>query len=286
MTDILHNLSGKIEQSFVEALQEIKKIAGVLHLDFFVVGALARDIVMGHLYGLPSRRLTRDIDLAVCVASWEEYGVLTDSLLSSGRFFKGNQKQRFVFSGRDEDRIIDVIPFGDISDHKSRVYWPPDQETVLTTLGFVEVHQNATTFRLAEDPVLDVKVPTIPGLALLKLIAWNEGYPNRGRDAEDLIFMMGGYHKAGIEERLYGPESALLEEEGFDIELAGIRLLGRDMAKLSSPASAGAIAAILNEETGENAKFKLVNQMVGTHLDVDSRMLRLERLKQGFYERC
>ncbi len=285
MIDILHNLSGKIEPSFIEALQELRGIAGELDLDFFIVGALARDIVMGHLYGLPSRRLTRDIDLAVCVASWEEYGVLTGSLLSSGKFLKGDQKQRFVFSGIDEDRIIDVIPFGDISDHKSRVFWPPDQETVMTTLGFVEVYQNATIFRLAENPFLDVKVPTIPGLAILKLIAWNEGFPDRGRDAEDLIFMMRSYHKAGIEERLYGPELDLLEEEGFDIELAGIRLLGRDMAKLSGPESAGAIAAILNKETGEYAKFNLVNQMLGTPLDVDSRMSRLERLKLGFYER-
>jgi len=284
MNDILQNLSGKINASFIEALLEIKGIAKGLDLDFIIVGAFARDIVMEHLHKLPSQRLTQDIDVAVCVACWEEYGTLSDSLLSTGRFLKGDQKQRFIFKGRATDRIIDIIPFGEISDHMSKIFWRPEQETIMTTLGFLEIYRNATTFRLNETPILDVKVPTIPGLAAMKLLAWNEGYPDRGKDAEDLIFIMRNYHKAGIEERLYGPEVDLLKDEGFYNEIAGIRLLGRDMARLLGSESAGAIMTILNNEAGDICQFRLVNQMVGTPLDVDSLMSRLEKLKQGFQE--
>ena len=205
-------------------------------------------------------------------------------MLTSGKFFKGEQKQRFTYKGRAADRIIDIIPFGNISDQKFRVFWPPEQETILTTLGFLEIYRNATTVRLNDAPVLDVKVPPIPGLAMMKLLAWHQGYPDRGKDAEDLIFIMRNYHKAGIEERLYGPEADLLRGEGFDNEIAGIRLLGRDMVRLAGFESAGAITAILDEETGENSRFRLVNQMKETALDIDSLMYRLEKLRQGFQE--
>ena len=92
--------------------------------------------------------------------------------------------------------------------------------------------------------MLDVKVPTIPGMALMKVISWNDRYPERSKDAEDLLFFMEHYAEAGNEDRMFDNEVELLQMEGFDLVLAGIRLLGRDMA------------AIADEATGE-AKEKL-----------------------------
>jgi len=48
MNRMLYDLSGKIESSLVSALLEISKIARRLDLDFFLVGATARDIIMEH----------------------------------------------------------------------------------------------------------------------------------------------------------------------------------------------------------------------------------------------
>lgn len=285
MNEISYNLSGKIEPLFIDALLEIKRVARGLGLDFIVVGAAARDIVMEHLYRLRPGRLTKDIDIAVCLASWGEFESLSNALRLSGNFIKGDQKQRFVFKGRDGERIIDIIPFGDIADRESRILWPPEYDTILTTLGFIEILRNATIFKLNDDPVLEVKVPSIPGLAIMKLLAWNEGYPKRDNDAEDLIFIMRNYQEAGIEDRLYDSEAELLKEERFDNELAGIRLLGRDMAKLSSANTAKAIMEILNRETGDVSGFRLANQMARISLDIDSLIFRLEKLKQGFQER-
>jgi len=280
MKTILCDLSGKIESSKIGALLELTKVANGLDLDFFIIGATARDIVMEHFYKIKAPRMTNDIDIAVYVAKWEEYNALTDSLLATGMFLKGDQKQRYIF----KDTFLDIIPFGDISGRNNKISWPPEYETILTTVGFMDTYKNSITFRLNSEPVLDVKVSTIPGLAIMKLLSWNEAYPDRPRDAEDLLFTMREYQNAGIEDRLYEQEVILLEEEEYDNERAGIRLLGRDMARISNADTANAVKKILALETGEDSQYRLISQMGGNIDNADSIMFILEKLKQGFSE--
>jgi predicted nucleotidyltransferase len=280
MNRMSNDLSGKIESVSVRALLELTKIAGELNLDFFMIGATARDIVMEHFYNIKAPRMTKDIDIAVCVADWEEYKALTDALLATGKFIKGDQKQRYDFEGA----FIDIIPFGEISGRDNRISWPPEYETSLSTVGFMDVYRNSMTFRLNQEPLLEIKLPTIPGMAIMKILAWNDGYPARPKDAEDLLFFMRGYQNAGIEDRLYEQEAGLLEEEEFDNERAGIRLLGRDMAKISNADTAKSILDILALETDEDSRYKLVSQMAGVFENADVVMSFLEKLKQGFSE--
>ncbi len=275
---MFYNLSGKIESSIISALSEIQRVAGGLNLDFLVVGATARDFVMEHIYSVRAPRRTMDIDIAVSVSNWDEYDALTGALLAAGKLTKRPQKQSYDFGGM----IIDIFPFGDIGGENNVISWPPEHDTVMSTAGFVEIYHHSITLRLSDEPALDIKVPTIPGQALMKILAWKEAYPKRPKDAEDLLFLMGAYQYAGIEDRLYGPEAGLLEDEGFDNEQAGIRLLGRDMAKISNPDTARAVMEILNSETGADSQFRLVSQMASFGDDADSVMLKLEKLKQGF----
>jgi len=276
----LYDLSGKIESSIIRVLKNIAEISEKLNLDFVLVGATARDILMEHLHNIKAPRMTRDIDIAVCVASWKEYDTLSEALLADGEFHKHIQKQRFVF----EDTFVDIIPFGDISDRTNRISWPPEHETVFSTIGFIDVFKNSIIFRLNRDPVLDIRMPTIPGLAIMKLLGWNGGYPDRQKDAEDFLFIMRRYQDTGIEERLYGQEAILLEEEGFDNERAGIRLLGRDMARISKKETADEIKRILDSETGSNCKYRLVRQISVNSGNAGEAMSLLEKLKQGFEE--
>jgi hypothetical protein len=52
MTNILFNLSGKIEKPIVAALYLLKRIADSLSIPFFVVGAFSRDLILKHGYGI------------------------------------------------------------------------------------------------------------------------------------------------------------------------------------------------------------------------------------------
>ena len=128
----------------------------------------------------------------------------------------------------------------------------------------------------------------MPGLAIMKLISWKEKYPDRKRDAEDVLFIMQKYEEAGNLDRLYEEELDLLEDEGFDTRLAGIRLLGRDMANISDPKTLLVIKGILDAETEEMSQYKLVSDMMRetgmSDIRFDEILAQLTKLRQGFVE--
>ncbi len=67
--------------------------------------------------------MTRDIDIGVEIASWEQFNKLTEALKATGKFHPDNREpQRFRF----DSVLIDIIPFGTITDEKKRISWPPE----------------------------------------------------------------------------------------------------------------------------------------------------------------
>jgi predicted nucleotidyltransferase len=284
MNNILFNLSGKIEKPIVDALYTLKKVADSLNIPFFVLGASARDLILKHCYGVEPLRKTGDIDLGVEVANWEQFTTLTKSLIVTGEFSLTSEKQRF----RRGTTLIDIIPFGPIADEDKKISWPPEHEIFMSMVGFEEAYECSITIRLSSDPVLDIKLSTLPGLAIMKLIAWKEKYPERKRDAGDLLLIMNKYEEAGNSERLYGEELPLLQEERFDARVAGIRLLGRDMARISNPQTFRIIKSILDGEIEDVSQYKLVSDMIRESGSLQARfgeiLSRLEKLRQGIIE--
>ena len=47
-------------------MREVDTVAKDLRLPYFLVGAMARDVLLGHVFGLNPGRATRDVDVA-CV---------------------------------------------------------------------------------------------------------------------------------------------------------------------------------------------------------------------------
>lgn len=69
----MQNISGKISEAIVSIYALIADIAEQNNLPFFIIGATARDIIFEHVYGIKTPRATRDIDLAIEVASWQDF---------------------------------------------------------------------------------------------------------------------------------------------------------------------------------------------------------------------
>ena len=284
MNNISFNLSGKIEKPLVDALYTLKKVADSLNIHFFVVGASARDLILKHCYGIEPPRKTGDIDLGVEVASWEQFRELTESLIATGQFFPTPEKQRF----RHGTILIDILPFGPITDEDKKIRWPPEHEIIMSMAGFEEAYEYSVTVRLSSDPMLDIKLSALPGLAIMKLVSWKDKYPERKRDAGDLLLIMNKYEEAGNSERLYGKELPLLQEEDFDARMAGIRLLGRDIAKISDAQTFRIIKSILDAEIEDLSQHKLVSDMMRESGILEARfdeiLFRLEKLRQGIVE--
>ncbi len=280
MKDILIDISGKLDNSYIAAIKEIKKIADSLKISFFIIGALARDIIMEYFYEIKAPRMTMDIDLGIKISSWKQFDKLINTLEKSGEFKKLKEKRRVLYN----DILIDIVPFGDISDKNERISWPPENEVVMSVMGFNEVYNYSTLVRLQNNPTLEVKIPTLPGLAILKLFAWKDNFPNRSKDAEDLLFIMKNYENAGIFDKLYKSELQLLESEDFDNQVAGIVLLGKEMSKICTNQTIEYLRKIIDEETSKNSDFNLIRDMLLPKRDDFNRILYLlKKLKEGIY---
>ncbi|MBA7508664.1 hypothetical protein ES705_00596 [subsurface metagenome] len=280
MKNILIDISGKLDSSYIAAIKEIKKVADSLKISFFIIGALARDIIMEYFYEIKAPRMTMDIDLGIKVSSWKQFGKLINTLEKSGEFKKLKEKRRVLYN----DILIDIVPFGDISDKNERISWPPENEVVMSVMGFNEVYNYSTLVRLQNNPTLEVKIPTLPGLAILKLFAWKDNFPNRSKDAEDLLFIMKNYENAGIFDKLYKSELQLLESEDFDNQVAGIVLLGKEMSKICTNQTIEYLRKIIDEETSKNSDFNLIRDMLLPKRDDFNRILYLlKKLKEGIY---
>lgn len=284
MNSISFNLSGKIDPLLVDVIRIIKREADGLGIPFFVVGATARDILLEYCHAIKPQRMTMDLDIGIEVAGWEEFNLLAAVLVSNAGFKATRDTQKFL-AGNFE---IDIVPFGPIGAEAGTINWPPDNEMVMNVMGFQEAYEAASLVRLSESPPLDVRVPTVPGMAVMKIISWRDKYPERSKDAEDLLFLMEHYAEAGNEDRLYGEDLAVMEAEDFDPVQAGIRLLGRDMAALASPKTIEEIRMILAEETGARDRYRLVEQMMkGRSVlrdSFDELLDKVEKLKQGLNE--
>jgi predicted nucleotidyltransferase len=158
----------------------------------------------------------------------------------------------------------------------------------MSIVGFKEAYEYSINVRLSADPELDIRLPTLPVLALMKIISWEEKYPERKKDAEDLLLIMHKYEEAGNFDRIYDREQDLLQEENFDVTYASIRLLGRDMARISDAGTLRTIRTILGVETGEQSQYRLVADMIRGSFSYgdsfDEILRQVEKLKKGIDE--
>ncbi len=279
------DLSGKIDQIIISALESILDKANSLSIPFFVIGATARDIILQYGHGIDTIRATMDLDLAVRVSNWRQFEKLTGILVEMGEFIKGKAAQRLEYDGK---LPIDILPFGPIAEPDDSITWPRDKGVEMSVFGFKECYENSIIVRLRSNPNLDIRFVDITGLAILKLISWSENYPDRKKDAQDLALILRTYTDAGNEARLYSDETDIIEEEDFDYVIAGARLLGRDIAALGSIEVKSKILGILDFETGEQKRYRFIEDaMAGDWANerkFEEIRLLIEALKKGIVE--
>ena len=237
---------------------EIRVLFRINHkrINFFVIGATARDLVLYHGYGIQAIRATHDIDLAVQVTSWQQFETLKTGLIETESFRATRMLQRLIY----KDGIpVDIVPFG-LEPGSSSISWPPDHAVHLNILGVEDALKHVHKVRLRTDPVLDIAVTSPVSLAALKLITWKDRAPANTRDAPDLLLIIRNYLDMDNHERLQREHSDLVTED-FDYVRTGARLLGRDMARALGKKAIAAIQTIIEEQTTAGNRYPLVEDM-------------------------
>ncbi len=272
--------SSPVDPSVVRVLRALDPIAGAAQCDYFVAGATARDLILVNVHGLRPGRATRDIDFGIAVESWDQFGRLKQGLVATGDFESDRRMlQRLIYSDKAAEFSIpvDLIPFRGVASADSMIEWPPSRDIVMNVAGFEEVLASSVSMEIEEN--LAVHVASIPGLTLLKLMAWSDRGRENNKDATDLYRLFITYADAGNTDRLYDHEMDLLETVGFDMELAGAELLGRDVAGVCSPGAFDQIRSLIKSE---RELERLTNQMIQSSVYAEA-AVAVERTVSAFF---
>lgn len=263
LTDVLLRLIGALDQ-----------VAKQLKISYFVIGATARDILMEHVYELEAARATRDVDFAVAVSSWGEFERLKAQLIATAGFFPGEHAHRLTFGEGIGAYPLDLVPFDGV-EQGGEIAWPPKGEFVMNVSGYVEAFHSALDVEIA--PGFKVKVVSLPAMAILKILAWNDR-PEGDKHASDVLLILRNYHQAGQFDRLYAECMDLLEAHGYDVELSGAALLGRDAQRdITQETRDQVIAVFANQKNFEKFNSHMMKSHTG---DVERTTLLLNGFLQ------
>lgn len=226
----------------------VDRIAREQELDYFVTGAMARDIVLYGVFGIDTGRGTLDVDLAVALDSWPQFDTVKERLIETGSFSPDRSTMHRLFYQERPGQggyPLDLLPFGGVEQRPNEIAWPPDLSVVMNVAGYREALAAAQVVEV--HPGLVVRVASLPALAILKLFAWVDRGAADPKDAIDLATLLRQYGGAGNEDRLFGEELRLFEAVSYNLDLASPRLLGKDAARVITPATREQILALLDD---------------------------------------
>lgn len=259
MTAILLDFSRRPELAlYAEIVKAVDSAAASLGITTLIVGAVARDLLLHYASDVELQRLTEDFDLAMAVPNWHAFTQLIEKLIATGRFAASPGVAHEL---RFRNRLpVDFVPFGKVESRDRKIEWPPDGEVIMDVFGIREALASAHDVALPGD--VRAKVVSLAGLALLKVVCWHDRhYRSPRKDAQDLQLILRNYLRAGNEDRLWSEFVVWTQENGFDYEHAGARMLGHDMRLLLDEDGVDRVGKLLSEQVDPEVPALLPNEM-------------------------
>ena len=244
-----------IDERFIEILRAVTEETASEGIDYMLVGATARDILLTNVFGILAPRATKDMDFAVAVNDWGQFEALRSRLSARPGFKEGREQQRLIYSGIDDNDYypLDLVPFGGVSNENSEIAWPPDMAIIMNIAGYDEALTTAVSVKFADD--LEGKIISLAGLAMLKIFAWSDRGIENPKDAHDLLFLMENYVDAGNIDRAY--DEGAMERCNYQQELAGPYLLGTDIQRIANAETLVQLKDIL-DRTSQNLSMQMI----------------------------
>jgi predicted nucleotidyltransferase len=259
MSNTLLQLSHKIDLSqHARVVADVQAAAQALGLQMMLTGAFARDLHLHHAWGVPVRRKTHDVDFALAVPDWAAFTSLRGELISSGLFVEAQGVSHRL--RHSSGLPVDLVPFGAIETDQRKIVWPPDGDVVMDVFGFREAWETAVEVALPE--AVRARAVSLPALAWLKIVCWQDRHRRSPRkDAQDLQLILSHYMDAGNDARLWEEFVEWTQQDGFDYELTGARMLGQDMRQQLNAHALSRVGAIVAQQARTDQPGVLPNEM-------------------------
>lgn len=230
----------------VAMLKEMEMVFRQHGVDFYLVGAMARDIHLASKPGYSAMRGTRDVDLAVLLATEEQFYEVKNSLLATGSFEAHPTEPVKLFYQQSIE--VDLLPFGAIENEHRETWIRKPKVFTMDMPGFQEVYSSITPISVGD---LTINVCSLEGIVLLKLIA-NDDRPARTKDLTDIEHIIKVYFDLSddhIYEAYFDTMALYNDRQKNYLQLVSARVIGRKIKRLlaDSPAVLERVQAILGK---------------------------------------
>lgn len=236
----------------VELLRKLTDSFNRMEREFYVIGATARDIIIRQLIGTTSGRRTKDLDIAIAIPDWSVFDEIKERLVADGFQKSQHMYQRFYYGEYE----LDFVPYG-VAKEDDNIYWPPEEDIVMSVKGFDEVLSEAITINI--DDEFDIKIASLHGLFLLKFNAWLDRNIETSKDAEDMSFILSNYFIANINRNIH-PE--VYDWEKFDEYIVGGYWLAHDLLLLLTKEQIAYYKGCIEKELEKADESRLFNQII------------------------
>ena len=138
--------SRRLDPGLLEVLYRIHAACQAQRLSYLLTGAMAREILLVHVHGLPPGRATRDVDFGVLVQTWAAFEALKASLVANGDFVVAPTVSHRLYAVAERlgvARPVDLVPFGGVESPSGSVAWPPKGEVVMDVRGYEAASREA-----------------------------------------------------------------------------------------------------------------------------------------------
>lgn len=208
--------------AFADVLQQ-------LDIDFFLVGATARDIRLSAGPGYTPKRATRDIDIAIMLTSEEQFYQVKEALLTTGDFTAHDELAIKLFYKQSVE--IDLLPFGEIENEYRETHIEKPRPFTMDMPGFREVLSDAGTIDLDG---LTLRVCSLEGIVLLKILSYDDN-ASRTKDLIDIEHIINAYFDLETEKIFADfPDVADLYDinDRYFLQKISGRVIGREIGRL------------------------------------------------------
>ena len=203
---------------FKEVFDAIDEIMIKHQIPYYLIGvnAIALELLKKDIK--PGRG-TKDIDFAIMISSMDEYESLSDSLKEKG-FNK--VKAPWTFYSEKYNVAVDILPFGEIEEQDTIRF--DKRSTDLHILGFKEVLKHAIPVKIEEKIV---NIPPLPGMIILKLVAWSDRPEERTDDLTDILKIIEHYFNHNFDEIVEFHYDIFPVDADIDTLIVAAEVLGR-----------------------------------------------------------
>lgn len=220
----------KLDPHTVEILEDVDSLTREHGLQYLVIGALARELVIDHVLQMGAKA-TRDVDFAIAVQNWDEFSSIKEALLATARY-SAPRHHPHRLNHIASNWQVDIIPFDGVQNAEGTIAWPPEMAIVMNVTGLTDALRSALRIEVADG--LEIPVASVPAFFILKIFAWNDRRRETSKDADDLWRILAQYADIGNQDRLYDQFTEVLVAKDYDIKRAGAYLLGFDIASIAA----------------------------------------------------